>query len=246
MPTSTADDVRAALALRADPYYAAQLARFFQTHPGGYGEGDLFIGVRVPAVRAVAKEHRGLALAEVRDLLDDDEHEHRLAALVLAVDAFRRALKPRSNDAALREELHALYLDAVYAGCVNNWDLVDVSSEWLVGEHLRTTGAGTALIRDLVAEEDLWRRRVGIIATFAQIKAGQAQPTFDVAAMVLADRRDLIQKASGWMVREVGKRIDRAVMVDFLTEHASRMGRTALSYAVEHLDPELRAHLRAL
>lgn len=245
MPTS-ADDVRAALALRADPYYAEKLAQFFQTHPGGYGEGDLFVGVRVPAVRAVAKEHADLPLAELRDLLDDDEHEHRLAGLVIAVDAFRRALKPRSRDDALRGELHELYLDAVQAGCVNNWDLVDVSAEWLVGEHLRTSGTDTGLIRRLVAEEDLWRRRVGIIATFAYLKAGETAPTFAAAAAVIDDRRDLIQKASGWMLREAGKRVDRAVLIDYLTEHAARMGRTALSYATEQVDPELRAYLRSL
>ncbi|WP_343994251.1 DNA alkylation repair protein [Nocardioides dubius] len=246
MPTLTADDVRAALALRADPYYAESLARFFQTHPGGYGEGDVFLGVRVPVVRAVAKEHTGLAWSEVRDLLDDDEHEHRFAALAMAVDAFRRALRPRSRDDALRKQLHELYLDAVHAGCVNSWDLVDVSAEWLVGEHLRTEGAGTALVMELVGEQDLWRRRVGIIATFAHIKAGASAPTFAAASAVIDDRRDLIQKASGWMLREVGKRIDRAALVDHLTEHASRMGRTALSYATEQLDADLRAQLRAL
>lgn len=246
MPTSAADDVRAALALRSDPYDAANLARFFQTQPGGYGEGDVFLGVRVPAVRAVAKEHAGIALSQVRELLDDDEHEHRLAALVIAVDAFRRALKPRSRDDALRGELHALYLDAVYSGCVNNWDLVDVSAAWLVGEHLRTSGASTELIETLVADDDLWRRRVGILSTFAYLKAGDTVPTFAAASAVIEDRRDLIQKASGWMLREAGKRVDRAALVDFLTEYAARMGRTALSYATEHLDAGLRAQLRSL
>lgn len=238
--------VRAALARHADPVDAAHLARFFQTQPGGYGEGDVFLGVRVPAVRAVAKEHADLGLDEIRDLLDDVEHEHRLAALVIAVNAFKRAQRPRTRDAVLAERLHALYLDAVLAGCVDNWDLVDVSAEWLVGEHLRVAGAGTALIHTLAADDDLWRRRVGILATFAHIKAGDPEPTFAVAARVLDDRRDLVQKAIGWMLREVGKRVDRAQLLDFLDAYAGDMGRTALSYATEHLTPDERTRLRQL
>lgn len=244
--TPTADDVRSALARVADPDDAVTYARFFQTQPGGYGEGDLFIGVRVPKARAVARAYAALPLDELRDLLDDVEHEHRLTALVIAVEAFKRALRPRTRDDDLRRRLHALYLDAVRAGCVDNWDLVDVSAEWLVGEHVRTSGAGTALIHTLAGDEDLWRRRVGILATFAHTKAGDPQPTFAVAEQVLADRRDLVQKATGWMLREVGKRVDRAQLVDFLTDHAGDMGRTALSYATEHLDADLRAHLRSL
>jgi len=198
---STAADVRAALAARTDAEHAAILARFFQTHPGGYGEGDVFLGVRVPEIREVARQYADLPLDEVRDLLDDVEHEHRFAALAVAVNAFRRALKPRTLDPELREQLHGLYLDAVRAGCVDNWDLVDVSAESLVGEHLRTSGRSTDLLLELAREQDLWRRRVGVIATFAYTKAGDPEPTLAVARTVLDDRRDLVQKASGWMLR---------------------------------------------
>ena len=246
MTDQTATAVRTALAAASDPVDAANLARFFQTQPGGYGEGDLFIGVRVPAARAVAKAYADLPLTEVRTLLDDPEHEHRLTALVIAVNAFRRALRPRTSDPELRARLHDLYLDAVLAGRVNNWDLVDVSAEWLIGEHLRTSAAGTALIERLTGEQDLWGRRVGIMSTFAHTKAGDAAPALTATIKVLDDRRDLIQKASGWMLREVGKRVDRDLLVDFLQTHAPTMGRTALSYASEHLDPALRAALRAL
>ncbi|WP_185994373.1 DNA alkylation repair protein [Nocardioides campestrisoli] len=244
--TGTADDVRAALSERADPTDAANLARFFQTGPGGYGVGDVFVGVRVPAVRAVAKTYADLPLPEVRALLDDREHEHRLAALVIAVEAFKRTLRPRTADPERRAALHALYLDALRAGRVDNWDLVDVSAEWLVGEHLRTSGAGAGLVEELLADPDLWRRRAGIMASFADTKAGDPGPALAAATAVLDDRRDLVQKAAGWMLREVGKRVDRQVLVDFLLAHASRMGRTALSYATEHLDADLRARLRAL
>lgn len=246
MTTPTGAAVRAALGRRANPERAEGVAKFFQTHPGGYGEGDVFLGLSVPQQRAVAKEFADLPLTEIRDLLDDVEHEHRLTALLIAVAAFRRAGRPRTRDDALRMRLHELYLDALQAGCIDNWDLVDSSVEALLGEHLISTGAGLALLDTLVADDHLWRRRAGIVATFAFIRAGEAEPTFRVVTSVLDDRRDLVQKASGWMLREVGKRVNRDLLVAYLDDHAAHMGRTALSYATEHLDPALRARLRAL
>lgn len=222
-PTPTPDEVRRAVAVHADPADAANLARFFQTHPGGYGEGDTFLGVRVPALRAVAKTYVALQPAGLRELLDDAWHEHRMVALLIAVAAFKRAGQVRTADPSLRRALHETYLDAVCAGRVNNWDLVDCSAEWLVGEHLRTSSRTTALVEALTAE-----------------------PALTAAAAVLDDRRDLVQKAAGWMLREVGKRVGRGVLLDFLETHAGAMGRTALSYATEHLEPEVRARLRAL
>lgn len=245
-PTPTADQVRSAVQALGEPADAANLARFFQVRPGGYGEGDRFVGVRVPALRAVAKSYADLPPEAIRALLDDEWHEHRLVALVIAVDAWRRARRPRTFDAQRCRHLHETYLDAVYAGRVNNWDLVDVSAEWLIGEHLRTSGAAPTLIQELTADPDLWRRRVGILSTFAYTKAGDPTATLAAAASVLDDRRDLIQKATGWMLREVGKRVGRDVLLEFLETHAAAMGRTALSYATEHLSPDVRAHLRAL
>src|SRR5690606_11982671 len=122
-------------------------------------------------------------------------------------------------------------LDAATAGRINNWDLVDVSAEWLVGEHLRTSDGDTTLMETLSGEQDLWLRRIGIMSTFAFVKAGDPAPTLKAVSAILDDRRDLVQKASGWMLREVGKRVDRDVLVDFLSAHAAQMGRTALSYA---------------
>ncbi|MFC6154980.1 DNA alkylation repair protein [Nocardioides yefusunii] len=247
--TATASDVRSALTRHADPERAVGVASFFQARPGGYGEGDVFLGLNVPTQRGVAKEFADLAYDEVRDLLDDVEHEHRLTALFIAVGAFRKAGKPRTRDDDARRRWHELYLDALRAGCIDNWDLVDSSVEALVGEHLRSldpVGNDTTLLTELVTDEHLWRRRAGIVATFAFVKAGEAEPTFDAAVAVLDDRRDLIQKASGWMLREVGKRISRDLLVEFLTEHAAGMGRTTLSYATEHLDASLRTHLRQL
>ncbi|TYQ10448.1 UNVERIFIED_ORG: 3-methyladenine DNA glycosylase AlkD [Gordonia westfalica J30] len=242
----TAAAVRAAAAEVADPQRAVDLARFFQVRPGGYGEGDEFVGLRVPQQRAIAKRFRGIDTDEVGALLDSPVHEHRLIALFLLRGEFERTLKPRSEpdwDEAGRWV--ELYLDAVRRGRVNNWDLVDSSADSVLGEFCRLRG-GMEVILSHAADEDLWRRRVGVIATFAHIKNGDASALLAVAPLVRDDRRDLIQKAFGWMLRETGKRVDEQVLLTYLEENAARMGRTALSYALEHRTLEERAYYRAL
>ncbi|MEV0709826.1 MULTISPECIES: DNA alkylation repair protein [Nocardia] len=240
----TATDVTLALADVADPDDAAGLGRFFKTGPGEYGEGDVFIGVRVPAIRAVAKRFAALPLAEIDALLDSAVHEHRLAALVILNARFAKAAKPRTLDIDAQAEMVRRYLDAVYRGRVNNWDLVDVSAENILGPWLLDRPRD--LLFELADSESLWERRVALLTTFAFIKAGDASTTFALAERLLTDRRDLIQKALGWMLREVGKRIDRTLLTGFLDAHAAAMGRTALGYATEHLDPADRAAYRAL
>lgn len=236
----TAADVIAAAAAEADPERAANSARFFQTQPGGYGEGDEFIGLTVPVQRRIAKRFKGIGLDAVRDLLDSGVHEHRLIGLFLLRGEFDRA-----RGAAERESWVGLYLDAVRRGRVNNWDLVDSSADPILGEHLHRLGDHQLLL-DHAADPDLWRRRVGIIGTFAFIKHGDAQAILAVAPLVVDDRRDLIQKAFGWMLREMGKRVDATLLVRYLDDHAAEMGRTALSYAIERLSSESRAHYRSL
>ncbi|MBF6099769.1 DNA alkylation repair protein [Nocardia cyriacigeorgica] len=240
----TAEQVRAALAEHADPGDAVHLQRFFKTGPGQYGEGDVFIGVRVPATRAVAKRFAALPLTEIGALLDSPVHEERLAALIILNSRFAKASKPRTFDEAARAEMVRFYLDAVRRGRVNNWDLVDVSAERIVGPWLLDKPRD--LLFELAGSDSLWERRVALLSTFAFIKAGDASTTFAVAERLLGDRHDLIQKALGWMLREVGKRVDRQLLTDFLDRHAARMGRTALSYATEHLEPESRARYRAM
>ncbi len=241
-----ASDLRAELAQRTDPDHAAALARFFQTGPGQYGEGDVFLGVRVPVLRAVAKTYADLDLVECRDLLDDVEHEHRFLALTIMTQAHRRALRPRTRDVERCAAIHDAYLDALRSGGVDNWDLVDASAPWLLGEHLRVQVGSSRLLAELVTSEDLWIRRAGLLGTFAYTRAGDPAPALAMVREVLADDRPLIQKASGWMLREVGLKVSVAVLLDFLDEHAGRMGRTALSYATEKIDPAERARLRAL
>lgn len=239
----SAADVQAALRAIANPADAVHLQRFFKTGPGEYGEGDVFIGVRVPASRGVAKRFAGLALDEIDRLLDSAVHEDRFAGLVILNMRFAAASKPRTFDDAARAAMVELYLAAVRRGRVNNWDLVDVSAENIVGPWLLDKPRD--LLFQLAKADSLWERRVAVLSTFAFIKASDASTTFELSELLLDDRRDLIQKAVGWMLREIGKRIDRALLTGFLDQHARAMGRTALSYATEHLPPELRADYRA-
>ena len=233
---SDAADVRAALAEHADAADAVHLQRFFKPAPGDYGEGDVFIGVRVPATRSVVKRFRDLELSQIDLLLDDPVHEHRLAGVLLLVEHYRS--EP--------EAVFDTYLAAVARGRVNNWDLVDASAEHIVGPEVRSGRAPQALLDDLAASADLWERRVAVLATFDFIKHGDAGPTLRLCERLLGDRHDLIQKAPGWMLREAGKRVSPSALTGFLDEHAAAMPRTMLSYAVEHLDPATRARYRAM
>ena len=232
--TARAAEVRAALAELADPAVALSAARYFKTGPGQYGEGDVFVGVRVPVVRTIVRRFRGLPLAEIDALLDDAEHEHRAAGVMLLVAAYRGS----------PAEVVDHYLVAVRRGRVNNWDLVDASSEFILGPWLLDRDRG--LLFELAASASLWQRRVAVLATFEFIRHGDASTTLELAEKLLGDREDLMQKAVGWMLREAGKRVSPDVLLGFLDAHAAAMPRTMLSYATEHLDPELRATYRAM
>ena len=231
----------------ADAASVPVLQRFFKTGAGEYGEGDVFVGVRVPAVRALARQSRSMPVDQAFELLDSAVHEHRLAALLVLVERFVSASRARTRDDDLRSELHARYLLAVSQGHVNNWDLVDSSAEVLVGAWLLGPPAQPLDELDRLAGSPLlWERRVSMIATFAFIKAGHAEPALQVAELLLGDREALIHKASGWMLRDVGKRVSRDALTDFLSVHAARMPRTMLSYATEHLSEQERSAFRAL
>jgi len=240
---ATAAEVSAALAALADPDLAVGVARFFQTGPGQYGEGDEFIGLKVPVIRGVVKAFAALPLPEIDELLASAVHEHRLAGLLILVTQFDRASRKPNRDDDARTRLAEYYLDAVRRGRVNNWDLVDASAPTLVGEYLHDRPR--AVMFELAGSESLWQRRVAMVGTYGLILHGDATTTLELVALLLDDREPLMHKAVGWMLREVGKRVDRALLLGFLDGHAGRMPRTALSYATEHLDPEVRARYRA-
>ncbi len=223
--SSTSQEVKEALNALASPSKARLLARYFKTGPGQYGAGDIFIGVMVPQTREVVRLYRDLPLSEVKILLESGVHEERLCALLILVHAFQH------GDANTRKHTYRFYL--ANAEHVNNWDLVDLSAPNIVGEYLRETkNSGVVLIK-LAKSRNLWKRRIAVLATFAFIKAGRHVPTFNIARILLDDEHDLIHKAVGWMLREVGKRIGQDVEEEFLRRHYRHMPRTMLRYAIE-------------
>lgn len=205
---------------------------FFKTGPGEYGEGDRFIGLTVPVVRGLARAHRDLPLKDVETLLHSPIHEERLLALILLVERHKR------SDDATKDRSHALYLRNTRY--VNNWDLVDASAAQLIGAHLG--GRYTPLLGRLARSRSVWERRIAMIATFYGIRQGDATAALRVATLLLDDEHDLIHKAVGWMLREVGKRCGPSVLTRFLDAHAARMPRTAVRYAIERLSPDVRRH----
>jgi 3-methyladenine DNA glycosylase AlkD len=224
----TIAELQKEVASRSDPGQAAILQRFFKTGPGEYGQGDRFRGIRVPELRRLAGKYRHLPLAEAAGLLLSDWHEDRLLALLILIHQYDR------GDPDLREAVHRLYLD--HRDRVNNWDLVDISAPSLLGRHLE--GRPRDLLTDLATAGGLWERRMAIMATFHFIRQGDFDDTLRLALLLLDDPEDLIHKAVGWMLREVGKR-DAAVAEAFLQAHYRQMPRTMLRYAIERF-PEAR------
>ena len=200
------------------------LQRFFKTGPGEYGEGDRFLGVRVPAIRKLARECDALGAKELRDLLKSTFHEERLLALVILVRRFSGGTEGE------RQRIYRFYL--AHTRCINNWDLVDLSAEHIVGAYLMDKSRQP--LHDLAVSSFLWERRMAIVSTFHFIRRGDFDATLQVARMLLDDKEDLIHKATGWMLREVGKR-DLKVEKQFLKEHYRMMPRTMLRYAIEKL-----------
>jgi 3-methyladenine DNA glycosylase AlkD len=217
-----------------DPRTAISLQKFFKTGPGEYGDGDLFRGIRVPVIRKLAKEHQSLTLAETEELLCSCYHEDRLFALLILIHGYSK------NDEAHRAEVYDLYLRN--ARFINNWDLVDVSAPHIVGAFLRDKDR--SVLYDLAGSSDLWKRRIAIMATFHFIKSGQESDTLKIAQMLLSDGEDLIHKAVGWMLREVGKR-NLSAEERFLENHYKKMPRVMLRYAIEKFpESERRRYLR--
>ena len=227
-----AADVRKELKSMAEPEKAAILQRFFKTGPSQYGEGDIFIGVMVPQSRQVAKKFNQLPLGEVWTLLYSRVHEERLVALLILAWRYSSASSSRE-----KEEIVKFYLDHIKR--VNNWDLVDLSAPNILGAHLVDRDGRRRLLYRLAGSENVWERRIAIVATHHFIRNGDFSDTLKIAEMLMQDRHDLIHKAVGWMLREVGKR-DAAAEKEFLEKHCSVMPRTMLRYAIERLSERKR------
>ena len=202
--------------------------RFFKTGKGQYGEGDIFLGIRVPVLRKIAKKFRRISLAEVSKLLESKFHEERLLSILMLVNLFK------SGDEDDQELIYELYLDKTKF--INNWDIVDISAGNIVGEFLFEKDK--APLYRLVFSENLWERRIAIVATFYFIRNDEFDDTLKIAEILFTDKEDLIHKAVGWMLREVGKRVIE-IEEEFLEEHYLKMPRTMLRYAIERF-PETR------
>ncbi len=229
VPRITTREIQERLKALGDPRHAAILQRFFKTGPGEYGEGDRFVGMRVPEVRKLAQEYRALPVAEALRLLQSPIHEARLLALLILVHAFTR------GDGPLREQIFVAYL--ANTRFINNWDLVDISASPIIGAHLQDDSG--EVLSALAGSAILWERRIAVMATFHGTKRGEFGGTLRIAEVLLSDPEDLIHKAVGWMLREVGKR-ERPVLESFLKSRYMTMPRTMLRYAIERFPEELR------
>lgn len=225
----TLEALRKELHASADPVDATFLQGFFKTGPGEYGAGDKFLGLRVPTLRRLVRDYSELEESQVLEMLASSWHEERLLALLLLVHRHSR------GDHSVREKIHRAYL--ANTRYINNWDLVDASAEYIVGPHLNA--GNIDLIEQLARSGSIWERRIAIISTFYFIRAGEFRPTLKIAELLLDDAHDLIHKAVGWMLREVGKR-DRKVEDVFLRKHYRIMPRTMLRYAIERHPERLR------
>ena len=220
----------------ADPGIAQHSQRFFKTAKGQYGEGDLFLGIRVPVLRKQVRKFRGISLDECLLILKSKYHEERLFALFLLVDRFKRGTDSE------QKEIYDAYL--AHTDFINNWDLVDSSAHLIVGEYLKDRDKKPLM--KLAKSNELWERRISVIATFCFIKNREFSVAIDVSKLLLADEHDLIHKAVGWMLREIGNR-DKKVEVDFLRINYAVMPRTMLRYAIEKFpEDERKRYLRGV
>ncbi|MDB4224822.1 DNA alkylation repair protein [Granulosicoccus sp.] len=213
----------------ADPAIAEHSARFFKTGKGQYAAGDVFLGVRVSPIRALAKQYSTMPLKDTLKILSSKFHEERLLAVFLMVNSFARA------DKTLKQEIYTAYLENTHL--INNWDLVDSSAHQIVGGYLMDKNRKP--LKALSQSTIMWERRIAIIATLHFIRERQFADTLQLAKILLNDSEDLIHKAVGWMLREVGNR-DSETLKIFLKEHQRVMPRTMLRYAIEKFDPATR------
>jgi 3-methyladenine DNA glycosylase AlkD len=233
-PVGTVAEAQAELALLGEPDRVPELRRYFRCDPGGYGEGDDFRGVRVPNVRVVARRARDLSIVALGDLLRSRFHEDRLLAAILLVHRYQK-----STAEVERYRVRTAYLH--FRAGINNWDIVDVSAPGVIGEWTRDNGNG--LLHSLAASPNMWDRRIAMISTLSHIRHGVVDSTLEVADVLLSDRNELIEKATGWMLREAWKR-EPSQIEAFLVRHRSRISSTTRRYATELMTATHRERIR--
>lgn len=226
------EDLKKELRAAVNPEKAVFLPQFFKAGPGEYAEGDKFLGVTVPAQRIIAKKYKDLPLKDLEKLLTSEWHEERLTSLLILVGRYKKSSE------AEQKEIYDFYLN--HTKNINNWDLVDTSAEYIVGPYLQDRPEKMGVLTKLAHSKDLWERRIAMLSTFDYIKKGNPVEALEIAEILLYDKHDLIQKAVGWMLREIGKRCDIQLLIEFLNEHYQTMPRTSLRYAIEHFSPETR------
>lgn len=215
----------------ANPEQAKNLSRFFKTGKGEYGEGDIFIGIKVPVQRNIAKKYSELSLADLQKLLDSKIHEHRLVALIILMNKYKKAKKNLLE----KRRIFEFYLKNTSR--INNWDLVDLSAPTIIGDFLQREG--TTLLREFAKSENIWERRIAVISTMAFIKKRNLGEALAISEILLHDEHNLIHKAVGWTLREVGKK-NKNVLEIFLSSRYKEMPRTMLRYAIEKFPEEER------
>ena len=228
---STYTDAKNALLALAQPERVQLTARFFKTGPGQYGEGDQFMGLSMPQQHTVAKQYMKLSLNETEQLVRDPFHECRMVGLLIWVGQYRKA------GAAQQEVIRERYVANRHY--INNWDLVDVTCPHILGKY--AVKGDRSIFYELAREENLWSQRIAIVSTYTLIKLDQFADTFAIAELLLPHKHDLIHKAIGWMLREVGKRNTDA-LEEFLHDHIRQLPRTTLRYAIERFDPARRRY----
>lgn len=225
------NEIKKRLRKLGDKERAAVSQRFFKTGPGEYGEGDIFAGITVPELRKLARQYRHMTLNDTTELLQSPIHEERLLALLILIHKFSTGAAP------LKKQIFDLYLNNTRY--INNWDLVDVSAQYIVGAYL--VQKTKKVLYRLAKSEDFWERRIAIMSTFHFIRQNDFSETLKIARVLIADREDLIHKAVGWMLREIGKR-DMQTEEEFLLKYYKQMPRTMLRYAIEKF-PKVRRRL---
>ena len=216
----------------ADEKQAEICQRFFKTEKGQYGEGDVFLGIKVPLQRSIAKKYLNMSLPKIQELLKSKIHEYRAVGLIILVSKYKKA-----SDGE-KENIFNFYLQNIKG--INNWDLVDVSAPNIVGDFLLKRDKN--ILYKLVRSENLWERRIAIVSTFSFIRKGEFEDALAISELLLDDKQDLIHKAVGWMLREVGKR-DEKLLEDFLRQHYTEMPRATLRYVIEKFDEDKRKRI---